>query len=1337
AHKSVGGVKDNCGYFPFRHEPQMGKIGRRSKYVDEYAEASQAASLARLRTLVRGGVAFDKEEELRSAAWTGHLAVVRYLTDECGSDVNAANDAGETALMKAASNGMIEVIRFLVNECSADVNATNREGDTALMKAVYSGKIDVVRYLAEECGVDVNATSDDGETAVMKAAEFDRFDILRYLTADCGADVNIASKNGVTVLIQTSGYGRIHVVRYLAEICGADVNAQDKNGETAVIKAAAFGQINVVRYLAEKCNVDVNAGGFCGYTALMLAANNGKMEVVWYLAEQCDADVNVGSDHGATALLMAAEMGKKNVVRYLVERRGADVNAKTNDGYTAVTKASENGQTEIVRYLVIERGADVHIKTKNGDTALRVAVDRGFQDIQQILMPYLQPPPQVIANDSSDDTVIDSRSGLPIISPSEIALIFFSQNGNTGGDFRAKWLDADVSVKLFVPTSSRSAFESEVRLWQQLRHPNVIKMYGACTAGPNLQFFVCEYASQGSLSELTAPDRFTETVMWKWLHEAALGLEYLHERGLIHGDLRCSNILIGSDGMAKLSNFGLSSSMNGVSPRTAAAQRWQAPEVLKGETPSHQSDVYSLGMCILEAATGERPWSMKDEGIVRFSKFRWIPEEINNCYGPYCSLEDSRSLVWRMCCQDPHNRLNLSSVRYELEQLSIKESCDLAQPEHKPSSSFDTYDSGSLNELWHKLLSHMDKCGDIQHHGMLDNLKKICELLQNSTHSSVLFERFHTHLTDFYKMIRMSPEQARIMRLSSTRLTNNSLYAFEWRVNSLMAALGEANAGKKREELWQKQRCEQVEGFVSGLFDIFLVLRDLKSSEERSLFLTNLKTELEDPQGNYTDEQREVLKKTYEQVTNKLECEGGSSLVPKWFIPWYELLVDEWSKLGEGGFGSVFRAKWLDSEVVVKRVILAGSDTKNDMSIPVSDLSLSTLSTSTDPTVSEAETNAIKRAETLKMFQREVVMWFGLSHPHVILLFGACHVGRPFFVCEYATNGTLISYLQRNPDELWTKLHEAALGVQYLHARVIVHGDLKGNNIVIGSDMKAKVTDFGLSSVASSRAQPVISAAWQWLAPECFSSTKAARPTFASDVYSLGMCIVEALRVVEAVKSGEGNQSCLPWRNLDNFAVRYHASKGTLPSQPKICEESQWNLVKRMCSLEPTNRIKISTVVDELARFANMDDDDNQEHDLTPTEHTEQKSIRTVTIQAKKLLRHLRADATQDTDVLLRYMSLWKRLGLVQGQMKSQPEVCRAAFDSLVTDAGSFTMELQNANESLVALAEMTMRYYALDRRLDKLCEAYCIDWKRNDDDIAISRNYRRTSSMPRGRIWR
>jgi serine/threonine protein kinase len=179
-----------------------------------------------------------------------------------------------------------------------------------------------------------------------------------------------------------------------------------------------------------------------------------------------------------------------------------------------------------------------------------------------------------------------------------------------------------------------------------------------------------------------------------------------------------------------------------------------------------------------------------------------------------------------------------------------------------------------------------------------------------------------------------------------------------------------------------------------------------------------------------------------------MELDELTTTESEWFIPWCELERDQWlTCLGKGGFGTVHRAKWLNSDVVGKQMILAG-DTEAQLSISplASWISSSTVSANV-PLVEDPAVRAA-RAVAINMFEREADICFGLNHPHVVRLCGACHVGVPFFLCEYATNGTLVEQLRTNPEQLWRLLFEAALGVQNLHARNIVHSDLKGNNIV-------------------------------------------------------------------------------------------------------------------------------------------------------------------------------------------------------------------------------------------------------------------------------------------------
>ncbi|KAE9181087.1 hypothetical protein PF002_g27378 [Phytophthora fragariae] len=947
--------------------------------------------------------------------------------------------------------------------------------------------------------------------------------------------------------------------------------------------------------------------------------------------------------------------------------------------------AAQYGNTDVVQYLVTECGANVNAANADGYTAIRFAAERGHDVILRFLTRFLlvhQPDVSetMIARSVPSDATVNKAPSW-VIPPSEISLEFFAET------------DA----------SSHVTFEHEVHFWHRLRHPNVIKMYGACDASPlPLQFFVCEYASNGSLLEYA---KLTSRV-WTFLHQAALGLEYLHERDIIHGDLRCSNILIGSDGLAKLANFARSNSIHRIRHDATFSQlgsvRWQPSEVLEREMSSFASDVYSLGMCILEAVTKAVPWKDIDtDYMVRECKLCWTPEnpDEGHKWAPKCSLIIARNLVWRMCCQDPDKRASLSSVVHELERLALSDNSHSFHPEHKPPATYDDCNYPARKEVWMDVQECIKNCDNDLYRLTYTELEKVRECLEESSHPSTMFDRFHTLVRDFRTIITSSSERARVLQLSATRATNSSMTAFRRRLQSLRTALGDSDgAAKEREARWEQQRSKQIEIFVSEASKTYLLLEELKSPEEKVVFLASLKSEMENPLSKYTQSQLDLLMEAYDDIASRLKTNDQSSLTPDWFIPWFELIIDKYDQLGKGGFGSVFRAKWLDSEVVVK--VLIRSESGAAFGVSCTSSSYSSL---VQPAATTA--NARKREEAMAVFRHEVDIWFELSYPHVVRLFGAFHVGRPFFVCEFATNGTLVSYLRKHPDELWAKLHESALGVQYLHARNVVHGDLKGNNIVIGSEKKAKVTDFGLSAITNDGIDPRISGASHWVAPECFIH-EFARPTFESDIYALGMCIVEALRVVAA---GEDNtKPCLPWGALDNFVAKCFVTEGQLPPRPPLCTDDQWELVQRMCVFEPLRRLKISTVVDELARIANLHDNSSTETLLTdPIDPTR---VLEVIITTQEWLAGRQGDNQRDSRsaVLSLYVSLWDHLEQVYHQVDDTLNFAGLeAFCFLVAEADRTTKNLKVTPNSLVALTETTQRFYALQRRLEKFAEAH------------------------------
>lgn len=189
---------------------------------------------------------------------------------------------------------------------------------------------------------------------------------------------------------------------------------------------------------------------------------------------------------------------------------------------------------------------------------------------------------------------------------------------------------------------------------------------------------------------------------------------------------------------------------------------------------------------------------------------------------------------------------------------------------------------------------------------------------------------------------------------------------------------------------------------------------------------------------------------------------------------------------------------------------------------------------------------------------------------------------------------------------------------------------------------------------------------------------------------------------MEAVKLGKDSRHCLPWC-LRDINVKYHATHGKLPTRPAMCEDSQWELVKRMCAFDPEKR------VDKLATLANIKDISSESSgldDISRLNSVSWESVAKVIEAAQRELEQLQDSENQRDEVQSLYASLLERLEQLHGQIHGSPnEERRAAFCSLVGDAEDAIAKLPDRKANLVSLAATTMQCYALDRALSKWCD--------------------------------
>jgi hypothetical protein len=192
-----------------------------------------------------------------------------------------------------------------------------------------------------------------------------------------------------------------------------------------------------------------------------------------------------------------------------------------------------------------------------------------------------------------------------------------------------------------------------VRQCLNLKHPNLVTIYDLLTSDDDEHWVVLEYVEGETLADLLDrhPDGLPERDVIRQFEELAAGIDYLHDKGLVHRDLKPGNVFI-EEGTVKVGDYGLSKFIS-VSRRSGQTQsvgtlHYMAPEIGSGRY-GREIDIYSLGIMLFEMLTGDVPFDGETPAEILMKHLN-TPPDVSRLPSAY------RAVVSRMLAKRPVDR---------------------------------------------------------------------------------------------------------------------------------------------------------------------------------------------------------------------------------------------------------------------------------------------------------------------------------------------------------------------------------------------------------------------------------------------------------------------------------------------------------------------------------------------------------------------------------------------------------------------------------------------------------------------------------------------------------
>ncbi|KAF5356813.1 hypothetical protein D9756_006742 [Leucocoprinus leucothites] len=662
----------------------------------------------------------------------------------------------------------------------------------------------------------------------------------------------------------------------------------------------------------------------------------------------------------------------------------------------------------------------------------------------------------------------------------------------------------------------------EIALWNHLHHPNILPFLGITgSRSPTPRIaFVSPWIRNQNLQEYLQTHHGAPKI--RLLFDVVEGLDYLHQHGIVHGDICMSNILVSDEGHAQILDFKASLIYLGTNdPPDRPNHPWassphrMAPELLRVEgyrAPTKRSDVWSFAcLCyeVLEEKCAfyqyESPWAV----CIAMARNSEIPKRLS----PSKITDDLWNFLVLCWDYSPDSRPKVRAIHDFFVNMAVRD---------------DRPRTPSLEEIIRLRQSLREKA---QIHV---NYQRIYEIAKDT-------------VTIFSDLL-----------VDGTGGTES-----EDDIPSEQTDEDERSLDDGSESGWLKH----FDGSPSQDPDNYSNLRNLLVKFMRTKpfqgvldILENMQQEDSQIMADFIDTvlQESNILNTKRHHLLRMLCKLASSAgaYPKS----YELgdvLYDPQECIGQGGYADVYKGSHQQRIVCVK---------------------------------------VFRRAQdehSLNAYVKELTMWAHLSHPNILPFYGVYLTkeapSRPNPVSPYMRKGNLSTYARGLlPSDRLPLIYDVIQGLSYLHRLGIVHSDLKGNNVLVSDDLRALITDFGTSHIASaSRAttrgitNSPIGYTARWAAPELLEAAAGLRPKKSCDIWSFGCLCYEIL-------SGR-----VPFHRYEAQAAVITAImiKRELPTRPipheqdcDMIEDWMWDLMKKCWEFKPALRLGCKDIEGILRR---------------------------------------------------------------------------------------------------------------------------------------------------------